>query len=333
MAADHIGQIDRSVALQIPAVAGTGRIAHIAHGEGLVVTAVSPIGVEIACGPVLEPVLGRILKVGEAVIGAARNAVPGAGAGADVELDVGGGKGAALLVKGVLRPIAPIEGDAVLGQGLDELGLMEDDVAPELHPAPPLGAGLVNALEEVQVDLCGAAGLCLLLAPPLAQLPGLVAAYVEHGASEVRKVFVIQTLDKLQTFGGGGQGGTVAAAAAPRVLKSIGALGQVPVLGVAEPAFEVAEGVEVGHQFDETVGAVGVDLQNLLVGEGACIVPDRFVVAEGEGMFDVELELVDAQAGEAIDEQLERLQGGHLAAAYVHHDAAGRKVRRVVYGE
>jgi hypothetical protein len=55
----------------------------------------------------------------------------------------------------------------------------------------------------------------------------------------------------------------------------------------------MSEGVLIGHQFDKTFAAVGVQQQNVFAGHRAGFRPDLRMGAVGEGVLCVELKLVD----------------------------------------
>jgi hypothetical protein len=57
-----------------------------------------------------------------------------------------------VLGKRVIGLVAPLERDGVCRQLGDQLGLLEDDVAPELHAMSARGDQRVHLLEEVEVD-------------------------------------------------------------------------------------------------------------------------------------------------------------------------------------
>jgi hypothetical protein len=58
----------------------------------------------------------------------------------------------------------------------------------------------------------------------------------------------------------------------------------------------VAEAVLVGGELDAAIGAVGVEPVEILRRERRGVAPDVLVIAVGEGVLDVELEVVHAQA-------------------------------------
>ncbi len=103
-------------------------------------------------------------------------------------------------------------------------------------------------------------------------------------------------------------------------------LGERQVPRVAKPAIHVAEGVLIRHELDPESPAVGVERLDLLAGERRRVLPDLVVAAVGEGVLDVELELVQLPLGEEIDELV---QGGHRRdpiPAHIEHDAAMEEV-------
>lgn len=88
----------------------------------------------------------------------------------------------------------------------------------------------------------------------------------------------------------------------------------------------VTEGVLVGHQFDVAGPAEGGEVPNLLGGERRRVGPHLVVAGVGEGVLDVQLEVVDLPAGQQVDERVQRVGGGNLVAADIQHDPAYRQV-------
>ena len=75
--------------------------------------------------------------------------------------------------------------------------------------------------------------------------------------------------------------------------------------------------------------AEGVEPADLLRVERARPGVDRRVVAVGEGVLRVELDLVDLERGQQIDEPLQAGRGRDLVPRDVEHDAPHRQVRMV----
>ncbi|MEZ4611125.1 MAG: hypothetical protein R2838_12925 [Caldilineaceae bacterium] len=63
---------------------------------------------------------------------------------------------------------------------------------------------------------------------------------------------------------------------------------------------QVAERVLVGDQFDEVLPAERIQRQDLFAGDGRFVGPRLGVTAEGEGVFGVELDLVDLPCSPAV---------------------------------
>ena len=107
------------------------------------------------------------------------------------------------------------------------------------------------------------------------------------------------------------------------------ALGERAVARVAQPALHVSEGVQVRHEFDADVRAGGIECADLRGRERRRFLPSVLVAGEREGVFDVELQLVDAQGAERADEVEQFRLGRHLAARDVEHEPAHREVGAV----
>jgi hypothetical protein len=96
----------------------------------------------------------------------------------------------------VVELVAPFHGDGVFGQLGNELGALDDDVAPKLHRVAASRNGSMNLLQEVEVDALGATLFTRLLAAAEAQVEGLVEADIEDLAREVRQQLVIQVVQE-----------------------------------------------------------------------------------------------------------------------------------------
>ena len=105
--------------------------------------------------------------------------------------------------------------------------------------------------------------------------------------------------------------------------------GPVPVLGQAQPSFEVAEGVLVGHQRDAPGCGLGVEPGHVVGGHGRGVPPDRLVVGVGEGVLGVELEVVDAQPVEAVQQGEQTSPVRHPVPTDVEHEPPVGQVRPV----
>lgn len=70
------GMIGIGIALQAPAESGPGTVAQISDRQDLVMSAVAPVGIEIADGTMAVSVFGGILQVAKAVFGPAGEGTP-----------------------------------------------------------------------------------------------------------------------------------------------------------------------------------------------------------------------------------------------------------------
>ena len=78
--------------------------------------------------------------------------------------------------------------------------------------------------------------------------------------------------------------------------------GQGPVSRQPQPSLVVPEGVLVGDELHAAPPAVGVEGVQVLDGEGIGVAPDVLVAHEGEGVFHVQLEVVDLPARQPVHE-------------------------------
>src|SRR5262245_30137036 len=94
--------------------------------------------------------------------------------------------------------VTPVQRDQVLWQLTDQIGLVKDDVAPELHRTTATLHRVVNLQQKLQVYAFLAAALAFGFALPQAKVKRFVAADVEHAARKVRKQLVEQRLNQFQ---------------------------------------------------------------------------------------------------------------------------------------
>ena len=175
----------------------------------------------------------------------------------------------------------------------------------------------------IEVDAVFAAFSDGLLTEALAELPRLVAADVHLMASEIREVAVEQRAREVDRSLVWAQcAGEFLELSGERVNPAFGAFGHRAVARVAQPALHMPEGVEVRDELDADRRARIVELTDLRGRQRRSILPDVFVPREGERVFDVELQLVDAQAAERANEGEELSLRGHARARNVEHEAA-----------
>ncbi len=278
----------------------------VADREVLEVALVTPVGVEHAVTAVRDR---RVDGLGDRRAHVRRPAEdreparrPRRGPARPARGLVGRGPG----VERVPRVVAPLADRHAVGQGGDAVGLAGEDVAPDEHLAPvELGERAQHPHPfEVVVD------------PLRRHLPRLVEADVD--VAVVREVGE-QLAEQVAHEGERRRVGRLDRGGGPVGLVGSRRHGQVPVLVVGEPPTHVAEAVLVRHQLDVALGAKRVDRTDLLGGHRAGVAPDHLVVAVGEGVLGVQLDLVDLPRREPVDQREERLHRRYLVARDVDH--------------
>ncbi len=169
-------------------------------------------------------------------------------------------------------------------------------------------------------DLGGAVGT-----HALAQFEGLVAPDVHRRTRHALELFEDQGPGECGVVLGGCEHGRGKSESGDD-LQAVGAFRTGPVVGMGEPASEMAEGVLVDDQLDADRAADAVEPGQIVGRDRRCVLPHDTVTPEREGVFDVELELVVATGGEPVDEAAERGAGRNPVAGDVQHVAPGGEV-------
>lgn len=247
---------------EVPTGGGGVGVGGEGDGEELLVADVAPVGVEEADGTVFEAGCGGGVDIAEGVAGARGEGEPGAGAGADVEgtrgrsggrgIGRGGGREAlseegTVGVEIVVGFVTPFQQRGVFRELGQQIGMVEDDVAPHLDAAAVgFGEG-VAVVNPVDVHLAGADFGGAFLGAALAEVPGFIAADVEGGAGEVGEEFVVHVFEELLGRGvGGAESPRDIAPSGDVVFLEIGGFGfgEMAEGGATEDFFEVAKGGE-----------------------------------------------------------------------------------------
>ena len=68
-----------------------------------------------------------------------------------------------------------------------------------------------------------------------------------------------------------------------------------------EPLSEMTKGVKVWNQLNIPGTAIGIEQTDVISAQRGSAIPDYFVVCEGEGVFDVKLQIVQLEGGHPVD--------------------------------
>ena len=218
---------------------------------------------------------------------------------------------------GLDQLIAPLQGDGVLGHHVVGLGVVVDHIRPE-HDLLAIGGldVVVELVQPLHEDHVLALLTAVLLDLVAAQAVGFVQADVDVLGVKIGQQGLVQVAHELEALR---QEDVQRGGHLVLVFKQA----QVVEVGLFQPGVHMAEGVLVGHQVDEALLAVLVQLKDVLGGEAVEI---RRLLGVG-GVLEavalhVQLELVVLQRRQEVDHHLDRLHAGLLAAADVDHVAA-----------
>ena len=317
------GEIGLGVGGEAPGLREARRHRQPRRRPRLVMAVVAPGGEQDAAGLVADRGADGFGLVGQRVVEATGEALPGARARRD---EVGAAEFAeapALFLERMAGVIAPDDGHGFGRRILREREVLEEDVAPELHGASALAPKRAQLLKMIEIDAVFAAFGDGLLAEALSEFPRLVAADVHLPAAEVRQIVVEQRGREIdRSLVRPERAGKFLELAGQRMDPAFGTLGHRAVTRMTQPALHVAEGVQVRHELDAGRGASVVEFADLRGRQRRGVLPGVLVAAEGERMLDVELELVDAQAPEGADEGEEFGLRRHAGARDIEHEAA-----------
>ena len=101
-------------------------------------------------------------------------------------------------------------------------------------------------------------------------------------------------------------------------------------LGAFQQTVQVAEGGKRGHEVDEVIVAILIQLHDLRRSHGIFGAGDAYVFVKQEGMLDIQLEGVFLIVSQHIDDPLGGFHGGNSAAGNVLVEAAGLHVGSVL---
>ena len=266
--------------------------------------------------------------VGQGVVEATGEALPRARARGDEVMAAEFAEASALFLEGMTGVVTPYDRHGVSRGVLRERKVLEQDVAPELR-RPSAGRGQrAQLLKMIEIHPMLPAFGDGLLAETLAELPRLVAADVHLAAAEVRQGVVEQSRHEIErALVGAQRAGEFLELSGQRMDPAFRAFGHRAITRMTQPALHVTEGIQVRDEFDAERFARVVELADLRRRQRGGVLPGVFMSPEGEGVFDVELELVDAQATQRADEREEFGLRGHPRARDIEHEAAHWQVR------
>lgn len=202
--------------------------------------------------------------------------------------------------------------------------MVAEDIRPELDLVAPLGPVLENPGDVIEVDRAKAPLGHLGGAPTESELPGLVRADIDAPRPEQGQQLGEELVHEGGILGRGGEG--TGRAVHAQLLEAVAVLCALGVTGVCEPALHMAEGVLVGHEDDTPGGALVVDPADVVGRERGRIRPDLVVPGVGEGVLQIELELVDPGKVEQLDQPEQGTPSGHPVTADVEHETAHGEV-------
>ena len=180
----------------------------------------------------------------------------------------------------------------------------------------------------IEVDAVFAAVGDGLLAEALAELPRFISADVHLAAPEIRQVVVEQRSREInRCLVGPQRAREFLELSGERVNPSFRAFSHRAVTRMTEPALHMTEGVEVRHELDADRCARLVEFTNFSGRQRRSVFPGVFMSAEGEGVFDVKLQLVRTQSTQCADEVEQLGLRRHARAGAVDHEAADRQIR------
>ena len=159
----------------------------------------------------------------------------------------------------MLGLIAPIQGDDIFRQFLNEFGMMQNNITPEHHPAAPRGDFAMNLFQKLKINPPFASQLAQLFAATAAQVPGFIATDIKTAAGEMRQQFIVKLAQKRERAGMiRRQCRRIAQELAPGPLVRLVDLGQFPQGRMLQPIAQMSKGILIWNQIDPKLPASGV---------------------------------------------------------------------------
>ncbi|MNE29355.1 hypothetical protein D3C80_1228310 [compost metagenome] len=145
------GHIGLQVVPNIPGQRGPVYVSGIADRQMLPMAEIAPVGNEIADCPVFLAMNSCTAQIGQHIVRAAGYGIPGACSRADIERNLRLAELQGIGFERMLRTVAPFHGNDILRQLRNQLGMLDNDIAPELHFFTPGSDKLMNFKQEGQV--------------------------------------------------------------------------------------------------------------------------------------------------------------------------------------
>src|SRR5690349_17929209 len=92
--------------------------------------------------------------------------------------------------------IAPVQRDHVLGQFLNEFRMMQNNIAPEHHPASAPSDFAMDRFQKVEIHTAFAFSRAYPFALSSAKVPGFITTDIESIAGEMRQQLIVKSAQK-----------------------------------------------------------------------------------------------------------------------------------------
>ena len=217
--------------------------------------------------------------------------------------------------------VLPVHQNDVLGNQVENLGILENDVPVHDHR-------FAATLEQI-VDTAVVRGVCRSAAHALDQLLALAESQVPRLVEPGVKVFGVEGGGYfLKAIGQESEGFIV-----HRERVRSGKLGKRPHFVEHQERALVAQHLEYRKYLDPQRLGERLQLVDLLAGQGAASLADFWIALEAKSVLEIEDQRVHLELGQEADHVLEVLHGGDLAVAELVVDAAHRHLWPVAHAD
>ncbi len=209
---------------------------------------------------------------------------------------------------------------------------MGHNIAPE-HGLPVPGDEISAQLsDEADIVRFFALRLHGFLSPAFSQVEGFIGTEVELPGGKKRNEFIQHPRNELKGLGLADVQGVMMHTVDHGGRQSSLHFAQMAVGFCMQELKKMTEAGQARHQLDAPAGTVGIQIQDLLSGQGPDVPPDLGQIPEQIGVLHIELKLIQLEKAGDVGQLFQGFQGGHPPPGHIMIKAAGREAGRILHG-